>query len=62
MSGYFESVLWNACVDTLNLSLYSHPKEFQEMDSEPMLNPRVKCPLPEAQRRAESAKLHHAGH
>ena len=28
MSGSFESVKWNACVHRLDLSLYSHPKEF----------------------------------
>ena len=28
MSGSFESVRWNACVHRLDLSLYSHPKEF----------------------------------
>ena len=28
MSGSFESVRWNACVHRLDLSLYSHAKEF----------------------------------
>ena len=28
MSGSFASVQWNACVHRLNLSLYSHPKDF----------------------------------
>ena len=28
MSGSVESVRWNACVHRLDLSLYSHPKEF----------------------------------
>ena len=28
MSGSFESVLWNACAHRLDLSLYSHLKEF----------------------------------
>ena len=28
MSGSFESMRWNACVHTLDLGLYSHPKEF----------------------------------
>ena len=28
MSGYFESVPWNACVLRLGLGLYSHPKVF----------------------------------
>ena len=27
MSGSFESVPWNACIDRLDLGLYSHPKE-----------------------------------
>ena len=30
ISGSFESVRWNACVHKLDLSLYSHPKEFLE--------------------------------
>ena len=37
----------NACVDRLDLGLYSHPKEFGGMESEPMLTPREKSPLPE---------------
>ena len=28
MSGSFESMQWNACMYTLDLGLYSHPKEF----------------------------------
>ena len=28
ISGSFESVWWNACVHRVDLSLYSHPKEF----------------------------------
>ena len=48
MSGSFESLWWNACVHRLDLSLYSHPKEFKEMESEPMLAPRKKSPLSEA--------------
>ena len=50
----------NACVHRLDLCLYSHPKEFGETQSEPMLTPRGKSPLPEAQR-IEPAPLHHAG-
>ena len=34
---------------------------FGRMESEPMLTPREKSPLPEAQRRIEPATLHHAG-
>ena len=31
----------------LDLGLYFHPKEFREMESEPMLTPREKSLLPE---------------
>ena len=58
MSGFFESVRWNACVQRLAFGLYSHPKEFQGMESEPVLTQRDKYPLPEAQRRIEPATLH----
>ena len=44
MSGSFESVLWNVCVHRLDLGLYSHPKEFWGMESEPMFTPRGKIP------------------
>ena len=40
----------------LDLSLYSHPKEFEGMESEPMLSPKEKSPLPEG-----SDELHQAG-
>ena len=44
----FEFVRWNACVQRLDLGLYSHPKEFfGGMESEPMLTPREISPLPE---------------
>ena len=59
MSGSFESVRWNARVHRLDLGLYSHPKESQEMESEPLLTPMEKSPLPEAQRRVEPTMLHH---
>ena len=52
---------WNACVHRPDLGLYSHPKEFLGMESEPMLTPREKPPLPEAQRRVEPMMLHHTG-
>ena len=39
----------------------SHLKEFKGMKSEPVLTPREKSPLPEAQRRVELVTLHHAG-
>ena len=45
MSGSFESVRWNACVHGLGFGLYSHPKEFWAMESEPMITPREKSPL-----------------
>ena len=45
MSRSFESVRWNACVHRLDFGLYSHPKEFWRMESEPMLTPRKKSPL-----------------
>ena len=65
MSGSFDSVRWSACVHRLGLGLYSHPKElgfvgFCGMESEPMLTPREKSLLPEAQRRVEPSTLHHA--
>ena len=44
MSGSLESVRWNACVHRLHLSLYSYPKEFGGMESEPMSTPRKKSP------------------
>ena len=52
MSGSFEYMRWNACVHRLDLGLYSHLKE--GMESEPMLTPIEKSPLPEAQRTVES--------
>ena len=62
MSGSFESLRWNAGAHRQDQGLYSHPKELiGEMESEPMLTPREKSPLPEAQRRFQRATLHHAG-
>ena len=61
MSGSFESMRLNDCVHRLDLGLYSHPKEFEGMESEPMLTPREKSPLPEAQRRVEPATVGHPG-
>ena len=63
MLGSFESVQWNACVHRQDLSLYLHPKEFGGMESEPMLTPREKFPLPEnsPERRMEPRTLHQAG-
>ena len=64
MSGSFESVQQNANVHRLDLGLYSHPKietSFGGMESELMLTPREKSPLPEAQRMIEPMTLHHAG-
>ena len=61
MSGSFESVRWNTCAHRLDLGLYSHPKEFWGTESEAMLTPREKSPLPEAQRTIEPVTLHHVG-
>ena len=63
MSESFESVRWNACVHRLDLGLYSHPKEFGGMESEPMLTPRGKSPLPEKirLRKIEPTTLHQTG-
>ena len=52
--GCFESMRWNACVHRPDLSLYSHPS-FGGMESEPMLTPRDKSPLLQAQRRLNHA-------
>ena len=60
MSGSFKSMQWNACVHRLDLSLFSHPKSFGGMESEPMLTPREKSTLPEALGRVEPTMLHHA--
>ena len=46
MSGSFESVRWNACVHRLDLGLHSRPKEFWGMESERVLTPSEKFPLP----------------
>ena len=63
MSGSFESLKWNVCAHRLDLDLYSHSKDvFKGMESKPMLTPKEKSPLPEAQRRIEITMLHHAGH
>ena len=59
MSGSFESMQWNACVLRLDLGLYSHPKE--GVFSRPVLTPREKSPLSEAQRRIRPTMLHHTG-
>ena len=58
-SGSFESVRWNACVHRLDLSLYSHPKEFwgngvwTHVNSKGKIPSTGKCP----QRRIEPATL-----
>ena len=63
MSGSFESVRWNACVHRLDqTSVYTLiQKSFCGMESETMLTPREKTPLPKAQRKVEAATLHHTG-
>ena len=51
-------------VHRLDLGLYSHPKEFWEMESEPMLTSKQKSPLPERnspQGSMEPTTLHQAG-
>ena len=68
----FESVRRNACVHRdleyacvhrEDLGLYSHPRGFflKGMESEPIITPREKSPLLEAQMRVEPTTLHHAG-
>ena len=44
MSGSFESVWWNACVHILDLSLYSHPKEFVGNGGRTHVNSKGKIP------------------
>ena len=44
MSGYFESVRWNACVQRLDLGFSLIRKSFGGMESGPMLTPREKIP------------------
>ena len=61
MSGSFESVWWNACVNRLDLGLYSHQKEFGGTGVRTHVNSKGISPLPEAQRRVEPATLHRAG-
>ena len=58
-SGSLESVQWNACVHRLDLSLYSHPKEFWGMEFEPMFDSKGKIPSTGKfpQRRIEPATL-----
>ena len=47
MSGYFESVRWNACVHRLDLGLYSHPKELWGNGARTHVNSKGNTPLPE---------------
>ena len=49
----------HVCTD--DLGLCSHLKEFWGVESEPMLTPREKSPLSEAQRKVEPAMLGYAG-
>ena len=46
MSGFFESVQWNACAHRvrLDLSSYYHPKEFLENGVRTHANSREKIP------------------
>ena len=55
--------LWSPC-DGMHVftDFYTrNRKRFREMEPEPMLTPREKSSLPEAQRRIEPMTLHHAG-
>ena len=61
MSESFDSVQWSACVHRLDLGFYSLIQIFEGMESEPMLTPREKSPLSDAQGSVEVARLHHAG-
>ena len=45
MSGSFVSVLWNACVHRLDLSLHSHPKEYLGNGVRTHVNSKVKIAL-----------------
>ena len=45
MSGSFESMWWNACVDGLDLSLYPHLKEFLGNGVRTHVNSKGKNPL-----------------
>ena len=56
MSGSFASVRRNACVHRLDLGLYSHPKDVEGMESEPMFTPGKKT-LPEG---SEEGRTRHA--
>ena len=46
MSGSLKFVRENACVNRLDLALYSHPKQFGGIESESMLTLRKKFALP----------------
>ena len=47
MSGSFESVRWNACVNRLDIGIYSHPKEFYGNGARTHVNARKKSTLSE---------------
>ena len=55
MSGSSESMPGNTCVHRLDLGLCSHAKKFLGTESEPMLTPREKSPLPESSSRVKPA-------
>ena len=61
MSGSFDSMRWNACMLRLDFGSYSHPKSFWGKESEPILTPKEKNALPEAQWRIKPILLHQAG-
>ena len=60
----FESVRWNACVHRLDLSLYSHPKEFWGNGVRTHINSKGKIPATgkiSPQRRIEPTTPHQVG-
>ena len=65
MSGSFESMRWNACVHRLNLSLYSHPKQFWGNGVRIHVTSRGKSPLQEKysseEDRTHYTTLHNSG-
>ena len=61
MSGSFESEPWNASVRRLDPVYTLIQMSFGGIETETMLTPRGKSPLPEVQSRFEPATLHYAG-
>ena len=59
--GSFESVLWKECVHRLGISLYSHLKESQGEESEPMLHLRKKFPQLDGPKQGRTCDAAYAG-